>query len=121
MMGTVRMPTQLVADIGNTRIKWGRCEASRVTESVALPPDDPDAWRAQIAAWKLPSPLSWTVAGVQPKHRDGFIDWARRRGDRVYVIDKYTQVPLKVSVEAPEQVGIDRLLSVLAARALVAR
>jgi len=116
--GRESMP-KLVADVGNTRMKWGRCEEGRIAASAALAPDDPDAWREQMAAWKLPVPVSWTVAGVHPKHRDQFVDWARRRGDQVHVIEKHTQLPLKLNVEAPEQVGIDRLLGVLAARALV--
>ncbi|MFL5339419.1 MAG: type III pantothenate kinase, partial [Gemmataceae bacterium] len=109
----------LVADVGNTRIKWGRCDTGRVADSAALAPDDPDAWRAQLAAWKLDGPLSWTLAGVHPSRRDRLADWACRRGDQVRVIDKYTQLPLKMNVEAPEQVGIDRLLNVLAAKNLV--
>jgi type III pantothenate kinase len=114
------MQTQLVADIGNSRMKWGRCAASRIADSAALAPDNPDAWRAQISVWNLPATVNWTVAGVNPMHRDQFVDWARRRGDRVCLIEKYSQIPLKVNVEAPEQVGIDRLLGVLAIRALVA-
>ena len=109
----------LVADIGNTRIKWGRCDAGRVVESAALAPDDPDAWRDQIAAWRLAGPLVWTLAGVHPARRDRLADWLRRRGDEVRVLDKHGQLPLKMNVEAPEQVGLDRLLNVLAARTLV--
>src|SRR5947209_20224873 len=102
---------QLVADIGNTRLKWGRCDAGRIAAAAALPPDDADAWRGQLAAWGLAGPLTWTLAGVHPARRDRFADWLRRRGDAVRVIERHSQLPLAVRVEAPDQVGIDRLLN----------
>lgn len=109
----------LVADIGNTRIKWGLCGPGGVEKSAALAPEDPDAWRAQLAAWRIDGPAEWTVAGVHPTRRDQFSDWLRRRGDRVRVLDKASRLPIALKVEAPDQVGIDRVLDVLAARALL--
>ena len=109
----------LVADIGNTRIKWGLCGPGGVEKSAALAPDDPDAWRAQLAAWALDGPQEWALAGVHPARRETFAAWLRRRGDRVRVLDHFSQLPIAVNVEAPAQVGIDRILNVLAARALL--
>ena len=110
----------LVADIGNSRIKWGLCGPGGVERSASLAPDDPDAWRAQLVAWKIDGPNDWTLAGVHPVRRDQFAQWLQRRGDRVRVLDHVSQLPIAVNVEAPEQVGIDRVLDVLAAKALVA-
>ena len=42
---------RVVADLGNTRLKWGRLdESGRLAETIALPLDDPTAWAAAWAA-----------------------------------------------------------------------
>lgn len=108
---------QLVADIGNTRMKWGRCGPSGIVQSAVVEPDDPDAWRAQITAWRLDGKLKWTLAGSHPPRRDRFADWLRKRGDTVQVLSDFRQIPLNVRVPQPERVGLDRVLGALAARA----
>jgi type III pantothenate kinase len=119
MPATVSAPF-LVADIGNTRIKWGWCSSEAVTKATALP-DDPDAWREQITAWRIEAPSTWVLAGVHPERRDRLAEWLSSRGHQVRVIRHFTQIPLEVRVERPDQVGIDRLLDVLAARSEVPR
>ncbi len=57
----------------------------------------------------------WIVSGVQPERRDALTAWLRQRGAKVQVLDSYRQLPLVVEVEAPEKVGIDRLLNAVAA------
>ena len=42
------MKLVFVADVGNSRIKWGRCRGGRIGEAVSLPPDDPQAWHDQL-------------------------------------------------------------------------
>jgi type III pantothenate kinase len=111
----------LVADIGNTRMKWGQCGPAGILQSASVAPEQPDEWRAQLGAWRLNEPQAWTVAGVHPARRDRFVDWLRQQGQLVRVLTRHTELPLEVLVEAPEQVGIDRLLNVLAAKALVPR
>jgi type III pantothenate kinase len=106
--------TMMVADVGNTRIKWGRCSPAAVVETAALPPDDPAAWQAQRAQWNLTPPLLWAVAGVQPVRRDALADWLRQGGDRVVVLDDPARLPLRVTLERPDHVGIDRLLDAVA-------
>jgi type III pantothenate kinase len=105
----------VVVDVGNSRIKWGRCAGAGVAEAVSLPADAPDAWREQLARWDLTGPLRWAVTGVHPPRRDALADWARRRGDTVAVIDAPRQLPLRVLLEHPQRVGIDRLLDAVAA------
>src|SRR5260370_32031162 len=95
------MKPDLVADIGNTRIKWGLCSAAVVEKSAALPPEDPDAWRAQLAAWKLDGPHDWTLAGVHPVRRDRFADSLKQRGHRVCIPHPVSQFPIPVKVEHP--------------------
>ncbi len=111
------MTPDVVVDVGNTRVKWGRVSPAPTDLLVVapLPPDDEAAWRKQIDLWNLPSPASWVVTGVHPARRDRLADWIRRRGDDVRVLDSYRQLPLQVLVDEPDKVGIDRLFNTVAA------
>jgi type III pantothenate kinase len=104
-----------VADVGNSRIKWGRCRDGAIAESVSLPPADPEAWQQQLEVWKLSKASSWAVSGVQPQQRDQLTEWLRQLGAAVQMLDHYQQLPLRVLVDHPDQVGIDRLLNAVAA------
>jgi type III pantothenate kinase len=110
------MNVDIVVDVGNTRIKWGQCRDQRVHGYVSLPPDDAGAWAYQAAEWHLREQLGWAVSGVNPPRRDRLIDWIRQRGDTVYLLDDYRNLPLRVRVPAPARVGIDRLLNAVATR-----
>lgn len=107
--------TQLVADVGNSRIKWGLLtpDGTDFRATVALPPDEPMAWEKQIAAWDV-GERSWVVAGVHPPWRDRLIAWLRERGDRVHLLIDPAELPLRIAVPEPSQVGIDRLLNAVA-------
>jgi type III pantothenate kinase len=107
------MKPALVADVGNSRIKWGRCVDGRLTDCVSLPPDDRDQWQHQLANWHRTEPLIWAVCGVHPKRRDELVAWLRRRGNHVEVLEA-AHLPLHVRLEHPERVGIDRLLNAVA-------
>jgi type III pantothenate kinase len=112
------MTPHVVADVGNTRIKWGRCAPDAVLEAVSLPPDDPAAWQAQADDWSLSSSATWAIAGVHPARRTRLAAWIRRRGDNVAVLADWKSLPLAIAVPKPESVGIDRLLDAVAANAL---
>jgi type III pantothenate kinase len=105
----------IVVDVGNARIKWGRCAADRIAESAALPAEAPDLWQEQLADWGLTGPLRWVVTGVHPPRREVFAEWARLRGDTVEVLDHPDRLPLRVLLARPDHVGIDRLLDAVAA------
>jgi type III pantothenate kinase len=109
------MNPSLVADVGNSRIKWGRCQPGRVVESVSLPPDDPGAWHQQLDAWGLAGSRRAVVSGVHPRRRDLLVEWLRDQVVAVNVLDSSRQLPLVVHVEVPDHVGIDRLLKAVAA------
>jgi type III pantothenate kinase len=111
------MTPDVVVDIGNTRMKWGWVPAGQPMQMASLPADDPSAWEQQLASLPVTGPLSWTVASVHPLRTTRFVAWIAGRGDRAVVI-KHTHIPLTVDVEEPEKVGIDRLLSALAAHHL---
>jgi type III pantothenate kinase len=108
----------VVVDIGNSRMKWGRCANGRVAEMVSLPLDEAEKWGEQVAAWGLSRPLSWTVASVNPGVDRRFEEWAMDRGGTVFNLDQHRDVPLHTDVEKPEQVGFDRLLTALASHCL---
>jgi type III pantothenate kinase len=109
------MIVDLVADVGNSRIKWGLCQDGAVTLSAALPIEDPPAWRVQLDQWGLARPLRWALASVHPARGERLVEWLRQRGDAVHLLDGARQLPLRVRVEHPDRVGIDRLLDAVAA------
>lgn len=114
------MTPDVVVDIGNTRVKWGRCEGGRVAEVLRLLHDEPAVWDAELA--KLPPPKSavrrWAVASVNPPACERFVAWAGSHGT-VVVFTSPAEVPLRVNVDEPAKVGLDRLFGAVAARAMV--
>jgi len=109
------MHADFVADIGNTRVKWGRCVQERVAEIVSLPPNDPEMWQRQLQAWHTPTTCCWYVAGVNPQRRDYLIDWLRQQAQQVVLLQTAAELPLQVALEKPNAAGIDRLLDAVAA------
>jgi type III pantothenate kinase len=105
----------LVVDIGNTRIKWGRCVGGRVIDTVSLPADAPESWHEQLLRWGQDGSLRWAVASVHPRRCNGLVAWIRQRGDTVEVVDTWQRLPLRILVEHPQRVGMDRLLDAVAA------
>jgi type III pantothenate kinase len=108
------MKPAVVADIGNTRIKWGWCTAGVVTEAASLA-DDPAEWERQLGHWGVSPGEPWAVAGVHPARRDRLAAWLRERGHLVRVIERPHELPLRTTLEHPERAGIDRLLDAVAA------
>lgn len=108
------MTPDVVADVGNSRIKWGLCRGRHVAATAALPSSDPQDWQRQLDSWGLTGPLAWAVTGVHPQHRDALADWLVRRGHQVTVLADWQQLPISVAVDRPEKVGIDRLLNAVA-------
>jgi type III pantothenate kinase len=115
------MKPDLVADVGNSRIKWGLCAEDRVERMASLLPDDTKDWQIQIDAWQVTGPKSWAVAGVDPNLTQRLCEWIRQRGDTVRVLMSWSDLRLEVAVEQPERVGIDRLLNAMAAKDRVKR
>jgi type III pantothenate kinase len=119
------MRAHVVADIGNSRIKWGLCGSAgpHVVRSVSLP-DDPSAWERQLLTWRAEglvteTPWNWVLASVQPRSCDRLREWLTARGERVAQLERAAQLPLRVDLEKPDHVGIDRLLDAVAARCVV--
>jgi type III pantothenate kinase len=109
------MSGPIVVDVGNSRIKWGLCSSEQVWSTVSLPPDDEAAWNKQWHDWKLERHQAWIVAGVHPQRRDALIHWLKPRCDTIHLLTSHKQLPVKVDLEHPDKVGIDRLLDAVAA------
>jgi type III pantothenate kinase len=105
----------MVVDVGNSRIKWGLCGPDAVREACSLPPDDPAVWEQQCRQWRLAANCQWIVTGVNPQRRDQLIAWLRAQEQRVRLLDDPKELPLRVLLERPDHVGVDRLLDAVAA------
>ena len=113
------MTPDVVVDVGNTAIKWGHCVAGAVAKASRLPPDDPVAWEKQASDWGLTSRNArWLVTSVHPARCARIVAWIEQRGDKARVLAEARELPLRVLVEKPDYVGIDRLLDAVAANAL---
>jgi type III pantothenate kinase len=109
------MTPDVVVDVGNTRIKWGRCSGGRVATTASVLPDSPESWQEQIRAWSLPGNARWVLSGVHPARRDALANWLSSQGAQVNVLSKASCLPIQTTLATPERVGIDRLLDGVAA------
>ena len=110
------MTPDVVVDIGNSRMKWGRVRGNRVAEVASLDLYSENAWLEQATRWDLDSSSRWVVVSVNPPATAEFSPWLGGASATVKVIDSPSQIPLDLSVDSPEQVGLDRLLACLGAR-----
>lgn len=123
------MTPDVVVDVGNSRIKWGRVRNRRVIESVSLPHDDPVKWKRHYEMWESSAVEKWAVAGVNPPATERLADWLSNRVARLVHIGTPTVIALtdnddtfgrtldfSIGVDEPNQVGVDRLLGAIAAR-----
>lgn len=109
------MKPDVIADVGNSRIKWGLCGGEGVRDGCSLPPDDVAIWEQQFVRWALLPQCQWLIAGVHPARRDRLADWLRQHQQRVVILDDPQCLPLRVLLERPDYVGVDRLLDAVAA------
>ena len=114
---------RVVADLGNSRLKWARLDAAgRLAESVALPIDNPAAWDAAWRVWDPAgdSPSAWAVASVNPPTAAvlaRFLDARPVPPTRTAWYRSAADVPVRHRLEHPETAGADRALAVAAALA----
>lgn len=111
------MRPDIVVDVGNTRVKWGRVSAGGwCVEHTASLPEDEAAWARQAEEWELTGPLTWVLASVRPARSAHLQTWLEGRGHRVMTLTTASQLPLTVGLPAPDKAGIDRLLNAVAAK-----
>jgi type III pantothenate kinase len=112
---------RIVADLGNSRLKWGRLGAGgRVVEAVALPLDDPSAWERALRRWESPGEAGagseWAIASVNPPTAARLAAFLEGRA-RVAWYRSAADVPVRHGLERPETAGTDRALAVAASLA----
>jgi type III pantothenate kinase len=108
------MSPAVVVDVGNTRIKWGRCRADRVAEMASLAHDDPSGWEKQLTAWKVTPGVAWVLAGTNPYQQARLRHWLEAQGFNAHELSSYRDLPLSMAVDSPDKAGLDRLLNAVA-------
>jgi type III pantothenate kinase len=118
------MRPHVVADVGNSRVKWGVCapDGSGIVQVLSLA-DDAEVWErelrnllAQPPLALAQGPLSWVLASVRPERSGRLAVWLRQQGQRVWLLERAAQLPVVVPLTQPDYVGIDRLLNAVAAK-----
>ncbi len=94
------MTPDVVVDIGNSRMKWGRVRGNRVAEVASLDLYSENAWLEQATRWELDSSSRWVVVSVNPPATAEFSPWLGGASATVKVIDSPSQIPLDLSALA---------------------
>jgi len=110
------MSPDVVVDIGNSRIKWGICRENQVVEVIRLPLDDSGAWEGALEAISK-APTRWAISSVNAAALQRFQGWTKNRGETGLLLH-YKNLPIRMNVQEPERVGLDRLFGAIAARAM---
>jgi type III pantothenate kinase len=105
----------VVVDVGNSRMKWGRVRAGGSVVTVEyVPLNLGTVWTSRFESWNGTN-LRWAVAGSNPERRDAFAAWLSDRGCQVTSLTDWRQFGVRVTIPNPERVGHDRLLGARAA------
>ncbi len=115
-----RSPTasRIVADLGNSRLKWGRVDhRGEVVDVVTLDVADEPAW---ADAWtRLPKARgadAWAIASVNPPVASRLAAFLQARGvEQPAWFRSAAEVPIRHGLTEPETAGADRALAVLGA------
>jgi type III pantothenate kinase len=116
----------IAVDIGNNRIKLGLFESAvgqglpepgRMLQVSGAKPDF-----EQVTAWLAPygpADVSWWIGSVNRPTTTRLVDWLRSTAteSRVTLLAS-GDLPLRVALERPDMVGVDRLLDAVAANCL---
>jgi type III pantothenate kinase len=123
---TSHSPFPLIAvDVGNCRIKLGHFDEGateplpRPDRSVALPLDASDK---QLIGWlpgaPAPGDYMWAISSVNRPAATRIVESLKRMGVQRTCVLTRGDVPMAVDLPQPDQVGLDRLVNALAARAI---
>jgi type III pantothenate kinase len=108
----------IVADLGNSRLKWARVESGTVLGTRILPIDELEPWAALWDEWDLSSARSsWAISSVNPPVAARLRDFLeKRRVSSSHWYCSAAEVPVRHELGHPETAGADRALAVLAAQ-----
>ncbi len=108
-------------DVGNTRIKLGLFERGadrrwpECREFTAIPRSSSVPWNL-LSRWAGGEMLPTVIGGSHPAIIEQLQrDWANQRWPAPLVIRNRTAIPIAIEVDAPDRIGLDRLLNGLAA------
>jgi len=114
---------RVVADLGNSRLKWGRIdESGNLAERIAVPVDDPGAWSTAWSHWRklAAAGSSWAVSSVNPPVGDQLALFLESEHvESIRWIQSAAEVPIAKDVEGAEIGGSDRALAVYGAAQLM--
>lgn len=126
------MPLILAIDVGNTRAKFGIFETGSATCPQALSLsacrlDTQSSLAEELQQWLDDGDFDGgmadfdgaIVAGSNPPVRDQLIGSWPVELCKPAVIEGYSQIPVSTDVQHPETIGIDRLLTALAAKRMM--
>ncbi len=115
---------RVVADLGNSRLKWGRLDdSSNLVERLAVPVEDAAAWSAAWTCWKerAAAGSSWAISSVNPPVATKLAVFLESQGiTTIRWIDSAADVPIAKDVEGAQMGGSDRALAVYGAVQLMA-
>ena len=110
---------RIVADLGNSRLKWGSVGPSGdLQRVVALPAEDPETWRSTWREWNPGNATlsRWAVATVNPPAASHLREFLRHQNvGQVTWYRSAAEVGVRSVLEHPETAGADRALAVAAA------
>ena len=119
-------PFPLVAvDIGNSRMKFGLFDRDPLESlpepirTLHLTGEEPDFDRLAQGLLEPAQALTWWIGSVNRPLTSRLVDWLHldRPGERITLLAS-GDLPLRVALERPDMVGIDRLLDAVAANFL---
>jgi type III pantothenate kinase len=110
---------RVVADLGNSRLKWGRlADSGNLVERFAVPVDDPAEWSTAWNRWKHldVAGSSWAVSTVNPPVAEQLGQFLESQGvHSIRWIQSAAEVPVAKDVEGADSGGSDRALAVYGA------
>ncbi|WP_435011176.1 type III pantothenate kinase [Tundrisphaera lichenicola] len=115
--------SRIVADLGNSRLKWGQVGLKYgLGPTVALPTDDLIAWDSAWDDWKLDQDqAAWSISSVNPPLADRLARFLADRGvTEIRWHRSAAEVAVRHDLEHPRTAGADRALAVVGALGLKA-
>ncbi len=122
-------PSSILAiDAGNSRMKFGLFEPGPSSRSKqawpecqqfeAMPVEDAIPWN-MLSAWTEQTGRRAAISGTNPRAVERLLEgWQTQGWPTPFLVRDCSMIPVAVDVDFPERVGLDRLLSAVAANAL---